>query len=188
MLLRCWEHHTLSGWCWEYDDLSARWEYHTLSAAPPAESTMLSARAESTIPSAPPAESMMLSAQGHARALTLRARARYTLSKRRWEYHTLSGWRWEHDAISKLWEYHVTKLEYFCTYLRYLPTNPTSRHCDSDLDIRSHFFLHNVIWTFHIIIYCEISIILLVFCLVTPRISHASRVHPVWILSKSLFS
>ncbi len=29
----------------------------------------------------------------------------------------------------------VTKLEYFGTYLRYLPTNPMSQHCDSDLDI-----------------------------------------------------
>ncbi len=36
---------------------------------------MLSARTESTILSAPPAESMMLSAQGHAHALTLRARS-----------------------------------------------------------------------------------------------------------------
>jgi hypothetical protein len=39
----------------------------------------------------------------------------------------------------------VKKLEYFGTYLRYFPTNPTSRHCDSDLDIRSHFLSHDVI-------------------------------------------
>ncbi len=26
---------------------------------------------------------------------------------------------------------HVTKIEYFGTYLRYLPTNPTSPHCDN---------------------------------------------------------
>jgi hypothetical protein len=39
----------------------------------------------------------------------------------------------------------VTKLEYFGTYLRYLPTNPTSRHCDRDLDIQSHFLSHDVI-------------------------------------------
>ncbi len=25
----------------------------------------------------------------------------------------------------------VTKIGYFGTYLRYLPTNPTSRHCDN---------------------------------------------------------
>ncbi len=38
----------------------------------------------------------------------------------------------------------VTKLEYFGTYLRYLPTNPTSQHCDSDLDIRSHFLSRDI--------------------------------------------
>jgi hypothetical protein len=39
----------------------------------------------------------------------------------------------------------VMKLEYFGTYLQYLPTNPTSQHCDSDLDIRSHFLSHDFI-------------------------------------------
>jgi hypothetical protein len=39
----------------------------------------------------------------------------------------------------------VTKLEYFGTYLRYLPTNPMSQHYDSNHDIRSHFLSHNII-------------------------------------------
>jgi hypothetical protein len=54
--------------------VSARIECIILSV-PPAESTMLSAHAESTILLALSTESMMLSAQGHACALTLRARS-----------------------------------------------------------------------------------------------------------------
>jgi hypothetical protein len=36
------------------------------------------------------------------------------------------------------------KIRVLGTYLRYLLTNPTSRHCDSDLDIQSHFLSHDI--------------------------------------------
>ncbi len=45
------------------------------------------------------------------------------------------------------WRRRVTKLGYFGTYLRYLPTSPTSRHCDNipanpswinDIPLQSH--------------------------------------------------
>ena len=65
------------------------------------------------------------------------------------------------------------KFRYFGAYLRYLPTSPTSRHCDNIPANPSWINViplqsHGVILTFHIIIYCRISIILLVFGLVTP--------------------
>jgi hypothetical protein len=74
--------------------------------------------------------------------------------------------------------YKIWVLWYLLAVLAY---QSTSRHCDNipanpswinDIPLQSH----NVILAFHIIIYCRISIILLVFGLVTPRISHAPRV------------
>jgi hypothetical protein len=77
-----------------------------------------------------------------------------------WEcYENRVLWYWV------LW-YLLTKIGYFGTYLRYLPTNPTSRHCDNIpanpswiIDFYQYHFRHSTSSsTVELVSFCQCSL------------------------------